>query len=144
MTKIVYNACYGGFGLSVKAVMRYAELKGIKLYHKKDSFVDLFYTVPLDEADKIRERIEATYSGKRNPTMRDYTELNKVCFSPSDIERDDPLLVQVVEELGEDASGNYANLQIAEVPTGSFYRIDEYDGSESVMTNSDYDWKVAR
>ena len=30
--KVVINACYGGFGLSHKAIMRYAELKGFKLY----------------------------------------------------------------------------------------------------------------
>jgi hypothetical protein len=30
--KIVINDCYGGFGLSYEGVMRYAELKGIKLY----------------------------------------------------------------------------------------------------------------
>jgi len=29
MTKIVYNNCYGGFGLSEKAVLHYAKLKGI-------------------------------------------------------------------------------------------------------------------
>lgn len=31
-TKIVYNACYGGYCLSQQAVMRYAELKGLKLW----------------------------------------------------------------------------------------------------------------
>jgi hypothetical protein len=30
MTKVAYNACYGGFSLSHKAIMRYAELKGIR------------------------------------------------------------------------------------------------------------------
>lgn len=29
MVKIVYNTCYGGFGLSPRAIKRYAELKGI-------------------------------------------------------------------------------------------------------------------
>ena len=32
MTKIVYNACHGGFGLSEVAIRPYAEIKGITLY----------------------------------------------------------------------------------------------------------------
>jgi hypothetical protein len=60
-----------------------------------------------------------------------------------DVERHDPVLVRVVEELGSDASGDYASLAIAEIPAGSRYRIDEYDGNESVMTVDDYDWKFA-
>lgn len=29
------------------------------------------------------------------------------------------------------------------VSVGTLYRIDEYDGYESVMTQDTYDWKVA-
>ena len=53
-------------------------------------------------------------------------------FSIDDIERDDPLLVQVVEELGEAADGDHAKLRIADVPDGIHWYIDEYDGSETV------------
>jgi len=54
------------------------------------------------------------------------------------VDRHDPALVQVVEELGNKANGNYAELRIAEV--SGPYRIDEYDGSESVETPDSYDW----
>ena len=64
-------------------------------------------------------------------------------FSDRDIERDDPVLAQVVEELGDDAGVGGADLSIAELPAGTLYRIDEYDGMESVMTQDDYEWKVA-
>jgi hypothetical protein len=53
------------------------------------------------------------------------------------------VLVQVVEELGEKANDSFADLYIVELPAGTVYRIDEYDGRESVMTNDDYDWSVA-
>jgi hypothetical protein len=36
-----------------------------------------------------------------------------------------------------------AALRIAELPAGTLYRIDEYDGSETVMTQDDYNWSVA-
>ena len=66
-------------------------------------------------------------------------------FTISDIEDDraDPVLVRVVEELGQDAGAVFSDLQIRELPEGTLYRIDEYDGMESVMTQDDYDWSVA-
>ena len=101
MTKIVYNACYGGFSLSDAAIIRYAELTGLPL-----------------------------------------TDKNKYIWR-RDIRRDDPILVQVVEELGDQADGLCASLAIAELPAGTKYRIDEYDGYESVMTPDDYKWYIA-
>jgi len=115
MTKIVYNACYGGFGLSEKAVQRYSDLAGLGLTYKKheDSPLSDWYT----------------------PDGEDWRD--------DEISRSDPFLVQVVEELGEEANDKTSRLQIEELPAGTLYRIDEYDGMESVMTQDDYDWSVA-
>lgn len=60
-----------------------------------------------------------------------------------DLNRADPILVQVVEELGVECNGVFAHLQIRELPAGTLYRIDEYDGSESVITQDEYAWSVA-
>ena len=98
MTKIVYNACYGGFGLSEKAINRYWELKGEK-------------------------GPEYWYTG--------------------DLDRTDPILVQVVEELGEEADTLFSDLRIEELEPGTRYRIDDYDGFETVEVESDYSWRVA-
>ena len=52
------------------------------------------------------------------------------------------MLVQVVEQLGEAASGRYAELKIAESDS-NMYRIDEYDGNESVLFNyTDDEWVI--
>jgi len=48
------------------------------------------------------------------------------------MKRDDPVLVQVVEELGDAASGRHAKLKVVEVPDGIDYEIDEYDGIERI------------
>lgn len=56
-----------------------------------------------------------------------------------DVCRHDPKVVQVVEEMGDDADGRCASLCIA-VLKGSQYRIDEYDGSESVQEPNDISW----
>lgn len=53
-----------------------------------------------------------------------------------DIPRHHPLLVQVVEELGEEASDPYAKLKVEEI-NSNLYKIDEYDGLESVLTPND-------
>ena len=50
-----------------------------------------------------------------------------------DLERNDPLLVQVVEELGEEnASGELSKLRIVEIPDDIEWGIHEYDGMEYV------------
>ena len=38
MTQIVVNKCYGGFGLSDKAVKRYCEIKGLTVYPEQGDF----------------------------------------------------------------------------------------------------------
>lgn len=52
--------------------------------------------------------------------------------SGSDLNREDPLLIKVVEMLGDKANGRHAKLKIVEIPDGVEYEIDEYDGIESV------------
>lgn len=131
MTKVVYNACYGGFGLSKEAVLRYAELKGITLYEYKDkhtmSGFHMWIRVPQEEYAKMNR-----------------VQQNDVWFSDDDIDRADPILVQVVEELGsEKASGRCANLLVEDIPQGTAYRITEYDGRESIEIREEVDWRIA-
>lgn len=47
--------------------------------------------------------------------------------------RADPALVQAVEELGNKAWGRYAELKVVEIPDGTNYEIEEYDGLEHVV-----------
>jgi hypothetical protein len=49
-----------------------------------------------------------------------------------DILRDDPVLVQIVEEMGSNANGDYAELKVVEIPDDVDWYIEEYDGSEWV------------
>ena len=62
-------------------------------------------------------------------------------YNEEGLPRHDPRLVQVVKELGEEASGNFSHLVIEELPYGATcYRIEEYDGSESVVTPKRQKW----
>ena len=53
-------------------------------------------------------------------------------FSYYDIPRDDPYLVQIVREMGQDANGSYSSLKIVEIPADVDWEIGEYDGREWV------------
>lgn len=68
-----------------------------------------------------------------------YIGLKKISGEPSfggsylredDIPRNHPLLIQVVEELEEDANGHCAELEIIEIPDDIDWVIEEYDGNE--------------
>lgn len=114
MTKVVYNACYGGFGLSDEAIEMYLQLKGLVYKKSPDGWGGSTYVV---------DGWEDFYEG--------------------DIERDDPNLVKVVETLGKKANSAFADLVVVDIPKGTCYRINEYDGFESIETKEDIDWRVA-
>ena len=86
MYKVVYNVCFGGFGLS-KTAIKWLKDKGLD--------------VPL--------------------------------YGDREIPRHDPLLVECVETLGDEACGDFADLCVKTISENMYY-IDEYDGSESVVT----------
>ena len=53
-------------------------------------------------------------------------------FYDRDIPRDDPILIQVFEELGDAANGSCADLKIVDIPDDVEWQIEEYDGNEWV------------
>ena len=144
MTKVVYNSCYGGFSLPKEACKRYWEIKGQSVWIEDDArFSSLgIFTVWLVSPE---ERLELKDSKEfTSMSMDERIEYNKKyaeqTWTYSGIERHDPVLVQVVEELGDKANGKCASLSIEEV--FGPYRIDEYDGMESVETPDSYEWIV--
>ena len=112
--KVVVNTDWGGFGLSDKAIARYCELKGLSHEVREGGWGTLFHKVGDDDH-----------------------------WSPHELERHDPVLVQVVEELGEDASGRCSMLEVEEVD-GDRYFIVEYDGVETVYTPINAPWIEAK
>jgi len=58
-----------------------------------------------------------------------------------DIPRHDKDLIKVIEDLGDKANGKYADLKIVNIK-GNKYVIEEYDGSESVLTPEDINWII--
>jgi hypothetical protein len=137
MTKVVYNAKYGGFSLSREACLRYWELQGKEVWIEDGDFLDIF-TVWLVPQEERLTKPEDWYSAPIEERVAYNKKHSEQTWYDRDVSRHDPILVQVVEELGEKANGSYAKLAIAEV--SGPYRIDEYDGFESVETPGSYDW----
>lgn len=112
MGTIVYNACYGGFGLSLEAHKLYLEKKGHapKLHKGKHRWDEHWYV---------------------NEPHDSYCR---------EIPRSDPALAEVVRELGDKANGDCAELVVAEFPKGTAFRIEEYDGYETLHTQDSIEW----
>lgn len=64
---------------------------------------------------------------------------NLALFGIGSFPRHDKRLVKVVEELGEKANGEYTDL-VVKVLEGTKYRIEEYDGYETVYEPHDNYW----
>ena len=74
--------------------------------------------------------------GLSDAALHRYAEIKGITLYPElydrDIARDDPILIQVVEELGIGANGKFAALKVVEIPNDVEWQIDEYDGVEWV------------
>jgi hypothetical protein len=68
--------------------------------------------------------------GDWRPTFEFYTD-----FHEHKLKRDDPVLIAVIEYLGEDAAGKCSTLTIVDVPDDVQWHIHEYDGWEHVAEN---------
>ena len=134
--KIVINADHGGFGLSDEAVIRYNELLGRKVWcikHEIFNYTTYSLVPPEQRIDKGNEPHGAPRTW-HEMTKDEKDAYNKAyrntTFYDRDIARNDPLLIQVVEEMGEKANDRYSDLHIVEIPDDVEWQIEEYDGNE--------------
>ena len=107
LVKIVINSDYGGFSLSDQAILAYGRKKGLNLVKDENTnwSISIFY--------------------KDSVAKENY-------FDDREIPRNDPILVEVVEKLGDAAYGFAANLKIVEIPEDVDWCIEENDGREWV------------
>ena len=129
--KIVINRCYGGFGLSHEGMMRYAELKGMTLYPEPGQYgTTIYWTVPKEERLEDHDAKWETLALEQKKAIN--AEMARCTLYANEIKRDDSALVQTVEELGEKADDDYAELKIVEIPDDVEWELNEYDGIEHI------------
>jgi hypothetical protein len=136
--KVVINKCFGGFSIS-KAAADYMAKKGSKRaaaevaeYDKKNRWMKSYlktgkWPKAVPEFERGMLEIDAKYHQKPRFHGYGYAEGMDGAY-----ERDDPLLVEAVEKLGDAASGEMAFLRVVEIPAGVKWHIDEYDGREHI------------
>lgn len=132
MKKVLINACYGGFGcFSEEAIKLYQQLGGQMKVHLEGHDRQIIESDEDDVDDVIIDipyyRFYFTISEHSNQSLSHlYNEDEDTMI------RTDPILLQVVEQLGDKASANYSRHIIEVVPDDFEYYIDEYDGCESI------------
>lgn len=133
MPKVVINVCFGGFGLSTAAYERLIEL-GVPcrayIEQVRNPKTKLYEPEPRNEGRVIFDR-RLSGPSRASESMEVLTGTH-YWDGWFDRHRDDQKLVQVVEELGGEASGFCAKLKVVEVPDGVEWEIHEHDGAEHV------------
>lgn len=108
--KIVINRCFGGFGLSHEAILKYAAAAGISMV----------------VVDKNPESKWLRYEYYKDSVS------DENFWSEYQLDRTDPSLVKIVEQMGKDSWGDAAELKVVEIPDGVNWHLSEYDGIEHV------------
>ena len=120
--KVVINKCYGGFGLSDKAIDR---LKELAKQHNDKKLLKM-----IEEEERTKKEYAEEMKRKYGTDINKSKMFGGKYWGLSDIDRTHPLLIQVVEELGEEANGPCSKLKIIEIPDDVEWEIEEYDGIE--------------
>lgn len=107
--KVVISKRFGGFGLSRAAFLRLRELGCA--------------------AAKSEPDIGENYDDGSGP-RKSFAGMDSFC---SEVPRNDPHLVQVVEEMGAKANSDFSKLVVVEIPDGIEWEVDEYDGYEKIV-----------
>lgn len=147
--KVVINKCYGGFGISTKALMLLIErnadcIEKIPIMHYYGGG-ETNKDFPCYDS-KWKEKFEKDFSGNKTEDLGDGFYVFGFCETITDKEfiyglenihrnnelRTNNYLIRVIEELGKEANGPHAELEIVEIPDDIEWEIDEYDGIESI------------
>lgn len=132
MKKVILNKCYGGFGVSVEAYKLYAKKKGLSIYFYNYDYRNsqVLYEKTEDPTNKLFFHCFIKDMGDNvNISDDDYKKYSLWLWKDH---REDPTLIEVIEELGEKASSPLSDLRIVKIPSNLDYVIDEYDGIETL------------
>ena len=129
--KVILNKCYGGFGVSQEAYELYAKKKGIEIFSYK---LECRNDKPIYRKTDMGSSIFTITFTKDFGDCVELSDDNseKYILELCSNHREDPVLIEVVEELGKKANGPFGELVVVDIPDGMEYEIDEYDGVETL------------
>lgn len=133
--KVVINAQFGGFSLSKEGLERYCEIKGIPCWMQDDTkykTLGIFTCWIVPEEERVKDLGDAWYEMSMEDRQAHNKKYSEQTLSCRDIARDDPVLVQLVEENAKKYAGRHATLKVVEIPDDVDWEIAEYDGYEHV------------
>lgn len=128
--KIILNKCFGGFGISKEGYELYAKKKGLNLYIYESEFkYGKFIYKKTNDTSIMNDYFIKDMGDNVEISDKDY---KKYLLYLNEKYRQDPTLIEVVEELKDKASGRFGDLEVVEIPDNCYYKIDEYDGVETI------------
>lgn len=126
--KVVINVCFGGFGVSTEAMKELISRGAIGVR----KYSEIEYSGGLSRGIGNEKFVDAG-DGYEVGWIKDVLYKDGSIYTFEDSEnRADPVLVSVVEEMGESANGEHADLKVVEIPDGVEFTIEEYDGNEHI------------
>lgn len=139
----VINACYGGFGVSKRAEVMYLQKKypdaTVYAWYSDDTFVPITVgELPDESTSRFPLDVPYIYASKAKH-LSSYDELlaeddkDEFSINWNDPElRKDPILVDVVKELGAQACTACSQPKVVEVPADADVYIEYDDGLETI------------
>lgn len=145
--ELLINRCWGGFGVSPRTLWHTAQLKEITIF----PYLDELHFGPNGEISRTFTKISDINSIKRSLTTDvtflqknpgkdilngDVQQFDPWDFYPND-HRSDKELIAAVKADGELANTPYNKPRVVIIPDGFDYKIDDYDGMESVYVGKE-------
>jgi hypothetical protein len=137
--KVVINNCFGGFGLSPEATLKLWEMgcKDIEAFPVDEYYGDrddgiLGRTANLEKWRGYLAMTKKQRKAERHLFLTVFTPDEKFVLNARGTTRHDPMLIQVIEDMGKDANAGCADLKVVEIPDDVKYVIQEYDGNEHI------------
>lgn len=137
--KVVINKCFGGFGLSDRAIYELIKKQakcisktpisehygsaGMEGFQKD---VDKGHIVDFDDDPEFKKTSYGVFYDAKYAYSLECHE---------DSARSDPDLIKIVEKLKDAANGQCAKLEIVNIPDGISWHVEEYDGNEHIAEN---------
>ncbi len=111
--KIAVNKCFGGFELSDMALRFLESNHDVTIYKSWDDM----------QTNSLEGELWCIEENAYNKSTM---------YSNADELRTDPRVIDTVERLGSSANGEFAEIEIIEIPDGIEYAINDYDGIETI------------